>query len=169
MRVKWKSSTENSCFFELQRKFWPSGSISAIPEGSKKSLFKGSKWVRDIGTKVSLNQLGIILRSRRHFLNFHSQNETPRDPRGLPEPPKMVKNDIIWGQKLKAQFRFRVRGSLRFHLGVSVDPSFEAPGRLQPPFWDHFGTQNRILLDEKTISAKTSIFTLLGNQFLQKK
>ena len=56
-----------------------------------------------------------------------------------------------------------------FHLGVSVDPSFEAPGRPQPPFRDHFGTPNRIFLDEKTISAKTSIFALLGDQFLQKK
>ena len=38
LQERQQNSTENSCFFGLRRKFWPSGSIRAIPEGSKKSL-----------------------------------------------------------------------------------------------------------------------------------
>ena len=36
---KHRNWTENSCFLRLRRNFWPSGSISSIFFGSKKSLF----------------------------------------------------------------------------------------------------------------------------------
>ena len=50
-RKKTQNSTENSCFLRLRRKFRPSGSIRAIPEGSKKSLFWLPKKVKNYNKK----------------------------------------------------------------------------------------------------------------------
>ena len=54
-----------------------------------------------------------------------------------------------------------------FRFGASSDPSFEALGRLQPPFWDHLGTQNGTFLDANMISAKTVILAIFGDQFFK--